>query len=258
MRKFAENETFGCLLQPSSEELLSDGFFSLKDHPVKGHWAERFGNGAPIVLELGCGKGEYTIDLAQRDPSRNYIGVDIKGARLWKGAKFATENNLGNVAFLRTRIELISAFFAPGEVSEIWLTFSDPQMKRENARLSSPLFISRYLSFLKPGGTVHLKTDSRFLHEYTKAVCAANGFEILCCTPDLYGEQVPEDLEAEIREVKTFYEKMSLKQGFKITYMEFRPESGRPLRCPQDPDEFDSAMWRSLEEPRHFKGDGNL
>ena len=142
----------------------------------------------PIVLELGCGKGEYTVALAERDPSRNYIGVDIKGARLWKGAKYAETHHLGNVAFLRTRIELINAFFAPGEVDEIWLTFSDPQMRRENARLSSPLFLERYARLLRPGGIIHLKTDSRFLHEYTKAVCQQNGLEIIACTTDLYGD----------------------------------------------------------------------
>ena len=280
LRKFAENETFSCLLQPSAQELLADGYFHLRDHPVKGHWSEFFsclpsgsspletsGFAGPlpsddgplpltqprvgppekpvclgyprvarfpgatagmaaqiatvaedgpdrdsdypaipleevqgvkvkqlhpssrtaIVLELGCGKGEYTIALAERDPGRNYIGVDIKGARLWKGAKYATEHALPNVAFLRTRVEFITAFFAPGEVSEIWLTFSDPQFRSENSRLSSPLFLERYRSFMKPGGIVHLKTDSRFLYEYTLALCAVNGLRVLAGTTDLYG-----------------------------------------------------------------------
>ncbi|MBQ1693180.1 MAG: tRNA (guanosine(46)-N7)-methyltransferase TrmB, partial [Bacteroidales bacterium] len=165
LRKFAENETFSCLIQPDSQEILREGYFNLQDHPVKGNWGrDVFHNDNPIVLELGCGKGEYTIDLALRDPSRNYIGVDIKGARLWKGAKEATQRALPNVAFLRTRIEFITAFFAPGEVSEIWLTFSDPQMKSENSRLTSPMFLERYRSFLKEGGIVNLKTDSMFLH----------------------------------------------------------------------------------------------
>ena len=191
LRKFAENETFTCLLQPSSAEILADGYFSLRDHKIKGRWnAEMFDAPRPIVLELGCGKGEYTIALAERDPSRNYIGVDIKGARLWKGAKYAETHHLGNVAFLRTRIELINAFFAPGEVDEIWLTFSDPQMRRENARLSCPLFLERYARLLRPGGIIHLKTDSRFLHEYTKAVCIQNGLDVIACTEDLYGDGV--------------------------------------------------------------------
>lgn len=189
LRKFAENETFTCLLQPSSAEILANGYFSLRDHKIKGRWnAEMFDAPRPIVLELGCGKGEYTVALAERDPSRNYIGVDIKGARLWKGAKYAETHHLGNVAFLRTRIELINAFFAPGEVDEIWLTFSDPQMRRENARLSSPLFLERYARLLRPGGIIHLKTDSRFLHEYTKAVCRQNGLDVIACTEDLYGD----------------------------------------------------------------------
>ena len=245
LRKFAENETVSCLLQPAAQELLADGYFHLRDHAIKGRWNDFFGGlqlgssplqtsgcagplppsfdrmpaselaasvpspagpsllrsrgrlrsagetaeaaAREIVLELGCGKGEYTIALAERDPARNYIGVDIKGARLWKGAKYATEHALPNVAFLRTRVEFITAFFAPGEVSEIWLTFSDPQYRSENSRLSSPLFLERYRSFLKPGGIVHLKTDSRFLHEYTRAVCEANGLKVLACTTDLYG-----------------------------------------------------------------------
>ena len=208
LRKFAENETFTCLLQPSSAEILADGYFSLRDHKIKGRWnAEMFDAPRPIVLELGCGKGEYTVALAERDPSRNYIGVDIKGARLWKGAKYAETHHLGNVAFLRTRIELINAFFAPGEVDEIWLTFSDPQMRRENARLSSPLFLERYARLLRPGGIIHLKTDSRFLHEYTKAVCRQNGLDVIACTEDLYrdgaisaepaAESLPENSVAE-------------------------------------------------------------
>ena len=171
LKKFSENETFACLLQPASGEVLdrqAGEFWSplnLKDHPMKGHWNEKMfhGRNCPIVLELGCGKGEYTTSLAERNPDVNYIGVDIKGARLWKGAKYATETGLPNVAFLRTRIEFIEAFFAPGEISEIWLTFSDPQMKSENSRLTSPMFLERYRRFLKPGGIIHLKTDSTLL-----------------------------------------------------------------------------------------------
>lgn len=254
--KFAQNETFSCLLQPSSQELLADGYFNLRDHSVKGRWADFFKdavNPGSLVLELGCGKGEYTIDLACRNPQSCYVGVDIKGARLWKGAKYATENKLANVGFLRTRIEFINAFFAQGEVDRIWLTFSDPQLKSENSRLTSPMFLERYRKFLKPGGVIHLKTDSRFLHEYTKAVCVVNGFEVLACTSDLYGDSGAH-LEPEVREVKTFYEKMSLKQGFKITYMAFRIDGDAPIVKPSDPAQFDSKLWRSLEEPRHFFG----
>ena len=276
LRKFAENETFSCLLQPSSKELLTDGYANLRDHEIKGRWRERMfpHSQAPadsgIVLELGCGKGEYTIDLALRDPSRNYVGVDIKGARLWKGAKYATQHSLPNVAFLRTRVEFISAFFAPGEVSEIWLTFSDPQFRSENSRLSSPVFLERYRSFLRPGGLVHLKTDSRFLHEYTKAVCKVNGLELTACTADLYGAaRVAADSRVaagfksaatattamtEATAVQTFYEKMFLEQGYPITYMAFRLDHDGPFAAPRDPEEFDSDHWRSVEGPRVLFG----
>lgn len=252
LRKFAENETFACLLQPSAEELLTDGYANLRDHSMKGKWAEFFGNAHPIVLELGCGKGEYTIDLAKRDPSKNYIGVDIKGARLWKGAKFATQNGMSNVAFLRTRIEFIHAFFAPGEVAEIWLTFSDPQYKSPNSRLSSPYFLDRYRKFLVSGGQLHLKTDSRYLHEYTKAVCAENSLEVLFCTEDLYGDSG--DFVArrpELREVQTFYERMFLEQGYKINYISFRIGRDGDYVVPVS---FDSEYWRSVEGNRQLFG----
>ena len=252
LRKFAENETFSCLLQPSAQELLADGYFNLRDHAVKGHWAERFGNDRPIVLELGCGKGEYTVALAERDPERNYIGVDIKGARLWKGAKYATEHALPNVAFLRTRVEFISAFFAPGEVSEVWLTFSDPQYRSENSRLCSPLFLERYRNFLRPGGIVHLKTDSRFLHEYARAVCAANGLQVLACTNDLYASK--DSIQPVVREVKTFYENLFLQQGYPITYLSFVIDHDGPFVSPRDPEEFDTKKWREAEGPRLLFG----
>ena len=204
LRKFAENETFSCLLQPSAAELLADGFFALRDHAVKGHWnGTMFDAARPVVLELGCGKGEYTIDLSRREPSCNYIGVDIKGARLWKGAKYAHEHQLGNVAFLRTRIEFIGAFFAPSEVSQIWLTFSDPQLKSENSRLTSPVFLERYRQFLQPGGIVHLKTDSRFLYEYSLAVARCNGLRVLAATPDLYATPREELFGAGMRQSGT-------------------------------------------------------
>ena len=265
LRKFAENETFSCLLQPEASSVLdkTEGGNSLilKEHPIKGHWNERmFAAAQPIVLELGCGKGEYTIDLSRREPSLNYIGVDIKGARLWKGAKFATENHLPNVAFLRTRIEFIEAFFAPEEVSEIWLTFSDPQMKSENCRLTSPLFLERYRKFLKMGGIVHLKTDSRFLYEYSKAVAEQNGLRILASTNDLYGTGRQDLSDCALRsvagesaidalfEVQTFYERMFTAQGYKITYLSFVIDHEGPYLHP----EFDSDYWRSVEGPRHF------
>lgn len=251
LRKFAENETFRCLLQPSASEALADGYDHLRDHAVKGHWyPEMFPVSAPLVLELGCGKGEYTIALAERDHSRNHVGVDIKGARLWKGAKHATLHGMSNVAFMRARIEFIQAYFAPGEVSEIWLTFPDPQYKSPNSRLSSPVFLERYRKFLVSGGVVHLKTDSKYLHEYTKAVCAANGLEVLACTDDLYADH-SESIPGVAREVQTFYESIFLEQGYKISYMSFRITGDSPLVAPAD---FDSDYWRSVEGDRQIFG----
>ena len=251
LRKFAENETFRCLLQPDAKEIMfhgENGELLLKDHPIKGRWGEEmFGNGHPIIVELGCGKGEYTIALAERHPEYNYIGIDIKGARLWKGAKYATVNSLPNVAFLRTRIEFLPALFAAGEVSEIWLTFSDPQLKSENSRLTSPVFLERYRKFLKRGGIIHLKTDSRFLHEYSKAVAEENGLRILASTTDLYGER--SIANPALYEVQTFYERMFLSQGYKITYLEFVIDKDGEYVHPSS---FDSDYWRSVEGPRRF------
>lgn len=213
--KFAENETFSCLIQPATDQMLSG------EHPLKGNWGrDVFHNDNPIVLELGCGKGEYTIALAQRNPDINYIGVDIKGARLWKGAKFATLNQMPNVAFLRTRIDFIKSIFAPGEVSEIWITFADPQPKSANRRLTSPVFLDRYRAFLKPGGIINLKTDSQLLHEYTLEVAREQNLEIIEANNDIYGSgRVTED---DILNVKTYYEQKFLAEGLPITYMAFR------------------------------------
>ena len=252
LKKFAENETFRCLLQPDANAVLAkepgSKELKLNAHPIQGRWGtEMFGNNHPIVLELGCGKGDYTIALALRHPEINYIGVDIKGARLWKGAKYATEHALPNVAFLRTRIEFIEAFFGPGEVSEIWLTFSDPQLRgSENARLSSPLFLERYRKFLKPGGIVHLKTDSRYLYEYTRSVCQVNGLDVKVSETDVYANRafVPE----EVTQVQTFYEKMFLEMGLPITYMAFRIDHEGPYAFPGEA--FDHDFWLEAEGPR--------
>lgn len=259
LRKFAENQTFTCLLQPSAGDILGEGgYFNLTPHPIRGHWnGQMFSSeqdNPALVVELGCGKGEYTLELARRNPDRNFIGVDIKGARLWRGAKTATEEGLRNAAFLRTRIEFLTALFAPQEVSEIWLTFSDPQMKSENSRLSSPLFLERYRNILEKGGIVHLKTDSRFLHEYTKAVVLANGLKMLCCTNDLYGEGASDTSIAPIvREVHTFYENMFLEQGYKITYLSFCIDKEGEYVHPS-PEQFDEKYWREAEGPRRSFG----
>lgn len=262
LRKFAENETFDCLVQASSRDLLADGYPNIKDHPLKGRWREVMfpssSPDSPLVLELGCGKGEYTIDLAHRFPDSNFVGMDIKGARLWKGAKYVHTQGVRNAAFLRARIEFINAFFAPGEVSQIWLTFSDPQFRSENSRLSSPLFLERYRTLMRPGGIVHLKTDSRFLHEYTKAVCRVNGLKILACTEDLYSEASRKALEGkvgvELYEVQTFYEKMFLEQGYCINYLSFVIDHDGRYVSPLMPDEFDPDYWRGIEGPRVLFG----
>jgi len=261
LRKFAENETFRCLLQPDASSVLAKPEGSkeliLRDHAIKGRWNEdMFAKPQPIVVELGCGKGDYTIALARRHPEMNFIGVDIKGARLWKGAKEATEDALGNVAFLRTRIEFIDAFFGPGEVSEIWLTFSDPQLRgSENARLTSPLFLQRYSHFLAPDGIVHLKTDSRFLYEYTMSVIRANNLTVLASGVDIYNAPpvIPGEAKESLRdidavfEVQTFYETMFLKMGLPITYLAFRLGERKEFAYPTD---FDAAYWREAEGPR--------
>jgi len=264
LRKFRENETFSCLIQPSAEEILDRSdpqskSLKLIDHPIKGNWNSKvFAKPQPIILELGCGKGEYTIDLALRNPDCNYIGVDIKGARLWKGAKYATEHNLPNVAFLRTRIEFIEAFFEKDEVSEIWLTFSDPQMKSENCRLTSPGFLERYRSFLKPNGIINLKTDSIFLYQYTLAAIKASNLKLLASTSDLYNtpkedlttsSEIAENSIDALYEVQTFYEKMFLKQGFKICYLAFTIDHDGAYQKP----EFDAKYWREIDPPRHLE-----
>lgn len=214
IRKFRENEGFKCLIQPPMDTVFN------KAHPLKGRWGETvFGNSNPIVLELGCGKGEYTIALAERFPETNYIGTDIKGARLWTGAKYVTEHNIPNAAFLRTRIEFIDSLFGPGEVSEIWLTFSDPQPHKPRKRLSSPLFIERYSRFLKPDGIIHLKTDSLALHEYTLEVIRGNGHRLLEADSDIYTSGLAE--REPLLSIKTFYEKMFLSRGMPITYVKW-------------------------------------
>ncbi|MDR3236530.1 MAG: tRNA (guanosine(46)-N7)-methyltransferase TrmB [Prevotellaceae bacterium] len=219
-RRFRENETFAILHQPPFADYFR------RAHPLRGTWrAQIFGNPNPIVLELGCGKGEYTLALAQKYPQRNYIGVDIKGARLWRGAKTATEQALPNVRFLRARIEHIDALFAPSEIDEIWITFPDPQPKNPNKRLTSPPFLNRYRLILKPAGAVHLKTDSRPLHDYTLALIAHNRLTLNHATPDLYAAPLADDLLA----VKTHYEKIYLLRSLPITYLQFLLDAPAPL-----------------------------
>ncbi len=196
------------------------------DFQLKGKWAlDFFKNNKPIILELGCGKGEYTVELAAMNPNINYIGVDIKGARLWKGAKQAFQRNMKNVGFLRTNIELITQFFAPNEVYEIWLTFPDPQMRKARKRLTSTTFLNKYRNFLKPGGIVHLKTDSQFQFKYTLEMVKVNGFEILAQTDNLYEWEGLTD----VLRIRTYYEKQWLDRGITSKYLAFIPHQNEYL-----------------------------
>jgi tRNA (guanine-N7-)-methyltransferase len=217
LRRFQDNERFPNVIQPGRDQLLSDAF------PQRGRWQRLFGNDHPIVLELGCGKGDYTLALARRNPGVNYIGVDIKGARLWRGAKTALEEPLPNVAFLRTHIELLDQAFGPGEVSEIWITFPDPQIKykRTKHRMTNPEFLERYRRILRPGGYIHLKTDSEFMHGYTLGILHGTGMRVLYANHDIYRlGGAPE----EATQIQTFYEKQYLQQGKAITYLAFSLE----------------------------------
>lgn len=254
LAKFADMETYENVFQYP---------YSVVEHVpfvMRGRWREDFfRNGNPIVLELGCGKGEYTVGLARRYPDVNFIGVDIKGARMWTGATEALREGLRNVAFLRTNIEIIDRFFAPDEVREVWLTFSDPQMKNPRKRLTSTYFLERYRRFLADGGAVHLKTDSRFLFTYTSLLVERNGLPVVACTDDLYAAEgcdtVATDGEAaggvtsgtgnekagggvsgaagafaRAASIQTYYESMWMARGLSIKYLQFRlPREGALL-----------------------------
>lgn len=222
LAKFAEMETFKNVFQyPFS--VISDVPFEMK-----GHWHEQyFHNDNPIVLELGCGKGEYAVGLAKLFPEMNFIGVDIKGARMWTGAKQALEEGLTNVAFLRTSIEIIDRFFAANEVNEIWLTFSDPQMKNPRKRLTSTYFMERYRHFLIDGGLVHLKTDSNFLFTYTRYMVECNQLPVDVMTEDLYHDTPDVLRDSPLLTIQTYYEHMWMERGLNIRYLRFHlPQKG--------------------------------
>ncbi len=214
LKRFSENETFSNVIQPKRDEIL-EGF------SLKGKWHTFFKNDKPIVLELGCGKGEYTIALAQKNPDKNFIGIDIKGARFWRGAKTALEENLSNVAFVRTQIELINLIFDENEVDEIWITFPDPQIKykRTKHRLTNADFLKKYHHILKKDGVVNLKTDSEFMHGYTLGLLHGEGHEILHANHDVYKNTYSPE---EVISTQTFYEKQYLEKGKAITFVKFR------------------------------------
>ena len=242
LQKFAEMETFSNVFQYP--------FSAIENVPfdMKGRWREMFfHNDNPIVLELGCGKGEYAVGLARMFPNVNFIGVDIKGARMWTGAKQALQEQLPNVAFLRTNIEIIDRFFSEDEVQEIWLTFSDPQMKNARKRLTSTYFLQRYRHFLNDKGLVHLKTDSNFLFTYTREMALHNGLTPEVCTEDLYNDSQLDEATMSILNIRTYYESMWLERGLNIRYMKFRLPKDGELSEPEVEIEFDN--YRSYHRP---------
>lgn len=215
LAKFEEMKGFEHVVQAPFNKIKHNDFH------LKGKWAKDFfQNENPVILELGCGKGEYAVKLAEKFPSSNFIGIDIKGARLWKGAKTALEKKLKNVAFLRTNIEITGQFFGPEEIEEIWLTFPDPQMKKTRRRLTSTTFLNKYKNFLKKEGIIHLKTDSNFQYNYTSALVHKNNLEILAKTDNLYESEILN----ETLQIKTFYEKQWLSRGITIKYLAFKLE----------------------------------
>lgn len=216
LKRFRENETFKNVFQPTREELTE------QEYQHKGQWnANFFKNDNPLVLELGCGKGEYTVALANKFPDKNFIGIDIKGARFWRGAKTAIEDNIPNVAFIRTQIELVEHVFAQNEVDEIWITFPDPQIKyqRTKHRMTNTSFLQRYKNILKPEGVVNLKTDSEFMHGYTLGLLHGGGHEVLYANHDVYKQ---EGSPEEVTSIQTYYESLYLKEDKAITYIRFK------------------------------------
>lgn len=216
LKRFSENKTFENVVQPTREEMIND-------FPLKGNWnKDFFKNDNPIVLELGCGKGEYTIALAEKFPEKNFIGIDIKGARFWRGAKTALEDGKNNAGFLRTQIELVDHAFAENEVSEIWITFPDPQIKfrRTKHRLTHPEFLRKYHKVLNEKGIMHLKTDSEFLHGYTHGIIQAEGHNVLISSHNVYHPDNRE-LPEEVTSTQTYYEQKFLDERKNITYIRF-------------------------------------
>ncbi len=216
LKRFKENETFQNVFQPTREEVVSNNF------PLRGKWnSDFFNNQNPIIIELGCGKGEYSVGLAAHYPNKNFIGIDIKGARFWRGAKTANEEGILNVAFVRTQIELINHIFSDGEVDEIWITFPDPQIKykRTKHRMTNSEFLKMYKKILKPNGVVNLKTDSEFMHGYTLGLLHGEGHEVEYANHNVYKN---EGAPAEVTSIQTFYEKQYLEINKAITYIRFK------------------------------------
>ena len=241
LAKFAEVHALPNVVEVPYKELITGNY------PLKGNWKQQFfGNDHPIVLELGCGKGEYTVGLAENFPDKNFIGIDIKGARIWTGATSAHEKGLKNAAFIRTYVELLPSFFAAEEISEIWITFPDPQMKKGRKRLTSTKLLTHYGKIMKPGGIIHLKTDSNFLFQYTYALIHLNKFEVQAETDNLYASDHADD----IRGIKTYYEEQWLSRGLTIKYLRYSPHFENLL----EPDiEIEWDEYRSFGRDRRSK-----
>ncbi|MDE6543290.1 MAG: tRNA (guanosine(46)-N7)-methyltransferase TrmB [Muribaculaceae bacterium] len=240
LKKFSEMKSLDFVFQYPWAELNRLGGF-----PLRGKWAEFFGNDNPITLELGCGKGEYTVGLARRFPDRNFIGVDIKGARMWTGAKQAEALGLSNVAFLRTDIELIPNFFAPGEVASLWITFPDPQMQKARKRLTATRMLALYSQILSPHGTINLKTDSPFLFAYTSMLLNHNGITPIDSVDDLYNKEKSAGLDPALTDIQTHYEKQWLSRGLSIKYLSFTLPAGKSLEEPPAADTIPHDTYRS-------------
>ena len=233
LSKFKEMDNFPHVFQYTYRDLINAHF------PLKGKWREMFfKNKKPIVLELGCGRGEYAVSLAERYPDKNYIGIDIKGARMWTGAKESYDKKLPNVAFLRTHIEMLTKFFEKEEVDEIWITFPDPQMKKTRKRLTSTNFLHAYSQILKPTGIIHLKTDSNFLYTYTLELIKNNNLNLLFNSQDVYQEPLLK--EDPVSSIQTYYEQQWIERGLSIRYLKFIPYSEKALQEPEIEIELDT------------------
>lgn len=240
LKKFAEMETLDCVYQYPFAELKASGAC-----PLRGLWGrDVFHNDRPITLELGCGKGEYAVGMGRTYPDRNFIGIDIKGARMWTGARQVADNGMDNVAFLRTSIHLLPEFFSPGEVSEIWITFPDPQMKKVNKRLTGTHFLKIYSRVLTPDGVIHLKTDSPFLYTYTLEMIRHNGLELIAATDDLYASPLAEVVPP----ITTYYEEQWLSRGIPSKYIAWRlPSTPEGVDSLSEPDvEIEPDTYRSF------------
>ncbi len=215
LKHFADNDTYKNMFQPSYEDLQAG-------YEMKGNWDKQFfKNANPITLEVGCGKGEYTVGLGERYPDINFIGMDIKGARMWRGCKQSNENNMKNVAFVRNHVQMVPNIFAENEIDELWITFPDPQPKKVNKRLTSPRFMDYYRQILKPGAIINFKTDNEPLFDYTLEMIEEEGHELILSVKDLYNVEGYEV----VKSIKTFYEKKFSDLGFAINYMQFRLKS---------------------------------